>query len=302
MSESASALTEGRTRLWRPAPLLPKEDERDGALVFVVAVLCFLACVAALAALAADRAATGWRGELSGEVLVQARPGPTETPALAAERAAAALAGVPGVVQVQGLERAEAEALLEPWLGRGGLEDLPVPQLVVVELDPDAPAQRGALDAALRADGVDAVIHDYEAYLGDVRRAGAVARAGAVGTAALIACAAAAVIAFATKAGMAARREVVEVLHLSGAEDAMLARLFQARFAKLAAVAGVLGAGGAALIAAALRAASGSGGFLPILPLDWSDLPWLLLCPVAAALIAALSARRTAMELLASFE
>ena len=299
---SESSLTEARARLWRPAPLLPKEDERDGALVFVVAVLCFLACAAALAALAADRAATGWRGELSGEVLVQARPGPNETPALAAERAAAALAGVPGVTEVVGLSRAEAEALLEPWLGRGGLEDLPVPQLVVVELDPEAPAKRGALDAALRADGVDAVIHDYEAYLGDVRRAGTLARAGAVGTAALIACAAAAVIAFATRAGMAARREVVEVLHLSGAEDAMLARLFQARFAKLAGVAGVIGAGGAAVIAASLRAVSGSGGFLPILPVDWSDLPWLLLCPLLAALIAALSARRTAMELLSGFE
>jgi cell division transport system permease protein len=298
----SEGVNEARTRLWKPAPLLPKEDERDGALVFVVAVLCFLACAAALAALAADRAAVGWRGELSGEVLVQARPGPNETPALAAERASAALAGVPGVTEVVGLERAEAEALLEPWLGRGGLEDLPVPQLVVVELDKAAPAQRGALDQALKAGGVDAVIHDYDAYLGDVRRAGALARAGAVGTAALIACAAAAVIAFATKAGMAARREVVEVLHLSGAEDAMLARLFQARFAKLAAVAGVVGAGAAALIAAVLRAVSGSGGFLPILPVDWSDLPWLLLCPVLAALIAALSARRTAMELLASFE
>jgi cell division transport system permease protein len=212
------------------------------------------------------------------------------------------LAGVPGVTEVVGLERSEAEALLEPWLGRGGLEDLPVPHLVVVELDPKSPADRAALDAALRAEKVDAVIHDYEAYLGDVRRAGALARAGAVGTAALIAAAAAAVIAFATRAGMNARREVVEVLHLSGAEDAMLARLFQARFARLAALAGVIGAGAVAVIAGGLRAVSGSGGFLPILPVDWSDLPWLVLCPVFAALIAAVSARRTAMDLLTGFE
>lgn len=299
---SETAITEARARLWKPAPLLPREDERDGALVFVVAVLCFLACAAALASLAADRAARGWRSELSGEVLVQARPGPTETSGQAAERTAAALAGVKGVVQTEGLSRAEAEALLEPWLGRGGLEDLPVPQLVVVELDPDAPADRGALEAALAEDGVDAVIHDYDAYLKDVRRAGSMARVGAVGTALLIICAAAAVIAFATRAGMAARRDILEVLHLSGAEDSMLARLFQARFAKLAALAGVLGAGSAALIAAALRAAGGAEGFLPILPIDYVDLLWLSLCPVLAALIAAASARRTAMELLAGVE
>ena len=28
---------------WKPAPLLPKADTRDGALLFVVAVLVFLA-------------------------------------------------------------------------------------------------------------------------------------------------------------------------------------------------------------------------------------------------------------------
>ena len=40
---------------WRPGPLLPPRDARDGALVFVVAVLCFLACLTAFAALAAGK-------------------------------------------------------------------------------------------------------------------------------------------------------------------------------------------------------------------------------------------------------
>jgi cell division transport system permease protein len=298
---SDQALDPGRRR-WRPAPLLPKEDERDGALVFVVAVLCFLACAAALAALAADRAASGWRGELAGEVLVQARPLPDETSAAAAARAAAVLAGVPGVVQTEALPQSAAEDLLEPWLGAGAMEDLPVPHLVIVELDPTGPADPGMLGAALKAAGVDAVVHDYDAYLEEVRRAGTVARVGAMGVAALIATAAGAVIAFATRAGMAARRDVLEVLHLTGAEDRMLARLFQARFARLAFAAGVLGAGSAALVAAVLRGLGGAEGFLPILPVEWADLPWLALCPIGAAAIAAITAHRTAMDLLLSFE
>jgi cell division transport system permease protein len=287
---------------WKPAPLLPKEDERDNALVFVVAVLCFLACAAALAALAADRAAQGWRGELSGEVLVQARPKPDETSAAAAQRATEALAGVEGVEQVEGLPPRAAEELLEPWLGKGGMEDLPVPHLVIVELTAEKPAPPERLSAALREAGVEATVHDYDAYLLEVRRAGQVARVAAVGVAALIATAAGAVIAFATRAGMAARRDVLEVLHLSGAEDRMLARLFQARFAKQAVVAGLLGAGSASLVAAVVRALGGSEGFLPILPVEWSDLPWLAICPVIAACLAALTARRTAMELLEELE
>ncbi|HWW25931.1 MAG TPA: ABC transporter permease, partial [Caulobacter sp.] len=33
---------------WKPGQLLPPRDARDGSLVFVVAVLCFLACLTAL--------------------------------------------------------------------------------------------------------------------------------------------------------------------------------------------------------------------------------------------------------------
>ncbi|MBN9320483.1 MAG: ABC transporter permease, partial [Caulobacterales bacterium] len=36
---------------WRPGPLLPPRDARDGSLVFVTATLCFLACLTAIAAL-----------------------------------------------------------------------------------------------------------------------------------------------------------------------------------------------------------------------------------------------------------
>ena len=45
---------------WRPAPFLPERESRDAALIFVVAVLCFLACLTAMGVIAADRAARGW--------------------------------------------------------------------------------------------------------------------------------------------------------------------------------------------------------------------------------------------------
>ena len=51
---------------WRPAPFLPEKEARDGALIFVVAVLCFLACLTAMGVLSADRAARGWTGQLTG--------------------------------------------------------------------------------------------------------------------------------------------------------------------------------------------------------------------------------------------
>jgi cell division transport system permease protein len=281
------------------APLLPAGDARDGSLVFVVAVLCFMACLAVVAALGANRAAHGWRTQLTGSATVLVRPTGVETADAAAARAAAALSEIKGVSEAQTLEKEKAEALLEPWLGRDGvLDDLPVPRLVTVDLDPKAPATAQAMDKALRAAGVDATVDDHSLWLKDVLRAGAIARWTAMGVAALVAAAAAAVIAFATRAGLAARRDLIGVLHLTGAEDRFIAGLFQARFARMAALAGLLGAAGAAIIAAGLRVYGGGEGLTPVLPLAWIDLAALLPCPLIAAVIAALAARATAMSLL----
>jgi len=284
----------------KPAPLLPPEDARDGALVFVVAVLCFLACIAVVAALGANRAANGWRTQLTGSATVIVRPSASETADAAAERAAEALSAIrPGVAEADVLEKEKAQALLAPWLGTGDvLEDLPVPRLVSVDLDPKAPASVSAMDKALKAAGVDATIDDHSLWLKDVLRAGLMARIAALGAAALITAAAAAVIAFATRAGLAARRDLVNVLHFAGAEDRFIAGLFQVRFARMAALAGLLGAGAAAMIATAARVLGGGAGLTPVLPLAWSDLLVLPACPLIAGLVAALAARLTALALL----
>lgn len=288
----------------RAAPLLPPEDAQDGALSFVVTVLCLIACLTVVCALAANRAAQGWRAQLGDSATVLVRPRGDETADGAAARAAEALAGVKGVAEADALEPEKAKALLRPWLGddNGVLDDLPIPRLVSVDLDPKAPASAQALEQALKAADVDATLDDHSLWLKDVIRAGALARAAALGVAALMAAAAAAVIVFATRAGLAARRDLVDVLHLSGAEDRFIAALFQRRFARLAALAGLFGAGLAAMIAAAARVFGGGEGLTPVLPLAWSDLLPLALCPLIAAGVAAAAAWATAMGLLKEME
>lgn len=283
---------------WRPAPFLPETDSRDGSLTFVVAVLCFLACLTLLALLAADRAAGDWTDQLEGQATVIVRPKANETPDGAAARAAETLAGVAGVAEARALEREKAEALVAPWLGDADLSDLPVPRLVAVQLTRESPATAKALDQALKAQGLDAVVDDHSVWMADIQRAAQMARWAGLGVFGLISIAAAAVVAFATRAGLAARREVVEVLHLSGAEDGFIAGLFQVRFARMAATAGLFGAGGAAIMGALLRLAGGGQGLTPVLPIAWSDLLFVLPAPLAAGAVAAVAARLTAQALI----
>jgi len=284
---------------WKPAPLLPGADLRDAALTFVIATLVFLASITALGALAADRAAGGWSDHLRGSATVVVRPKGIESVDTAAARAAEALSEVEGVTEARALEKEQAEALLKPWIGADVLmEDLPVPRLVTVELDHKTPPDNAKLEAALTEAGVDATLDDHGLWIADIERAAGLARWAALAVFALIAAAAAGVIGFATRAGLAAHHDTIEVLHLYGARHAFIARLFVVRFARIAAVAGLFGAGAAAIIGALARLAGGGAGLTPVLPVAWLDLAWLAAAPVLAAGVAALAAWRTAEGLL----
>nr|WP_314428548.1 ABC transporter permease [uncultured Brevundimonas sp.] len=282
--------------LFRPGPgLLSREAGGERWLMVVVAVLCFLASITAVGALAADRAAHGWARQLRAEATVQVRPRVDETGPTAAARAAETLAGVKGVAEAEAMDRKAAERLLRPWVGEAALPDLPLPYLVTVRLDPNNPASAPTLSRALAEAGLDATVDDHSLWRGEVERSAGVITALAGAAFLLIAAATAAVIAYATRAGMAAQASVIETLSLNGASDGYVAGLFQRRFGGLAAQAGAMGAGVAALLLALLRLIGGEGGLTPALPLAFSDLLILIACPLLAFGVALLAARFTAL-------
>jgi cell division transport system permease protein len=295
------ARTAAPIEIERPGPLLPKEGRQDRALGLVIAVLCALACLAVIVALAADRATSDWTQALGASATVQVRPRAGQTPSEAADKAAEALAGVKGVAEARALDRAAAEKLIEPWFGPGGVpEDLPLPRLVTVDLDPKAPPTAAQLNQALTAAGVDAALDDHSRWMADVKRAGGLVRGVAALAVLVFGLAAGALVVFATRATLEARREVVEVLHLAGAEDRFLSGLVQRRFAWLAGQAGLIGAASAAGLAALAKAAGGADGLTPVLPLAWSDLLAVVPAPLLCAGLAAVAVRRTAMSILRS--
>jgi cell division transport system permease protein len=97
---------------------------------------------------------------------------------------------------------------------------------------------------------------------------------------ALVAGVAAAVVAVATRAGLAARRDAVEVLHGLGARDADIAGRFARRLGLLAAGGALIGAAAAvpALVLLADLAAPWIAG--DAAPNAWAMLPWPALAAV----------------------
>ncbi|UQV19850.1 ABC transporter permease [Brevundimonas albigilva] len=280
--------------------MLPPAAAGEPWLMTVIAVLCFLACLAAVAGAAADRAAQGWARQLGAEATVQVRPRVGESGATAAARAAETLAGVDGVEEAAALDRKAAEDLLRPWLGDAVLPDLPLPFLVAVRLNPEAPASALTLSRALAEAGLDASVDDHSLWRGEVERSARLIALLAAAAFLAIALAAGAAIAYATRAGLAAGRSTIETLSLNGATDARIAGLFMRRFGLMALAAGAIGAAAAGLLVIFLRFLGGSEGLTQALPLAWSDLLLLSPCPLLAATVAVLAARFAALKVLGS--
>ena len=156
----------------------------------------------------------------------------------------AALRGTPGVAGARALEAAELEGLLRPWLGGGGDRlALPLPAVIEVRLaDRAAPA---GLAERLEAVAPGTLVEGHEAWMA---RLGALARSvqACAGLAtAVVAGVSAAVVAAAVRAGLAARRDAIEVVHGLGATDAYIAGRFARRVTALAATGAALGAAAA---------------------------------------------------------
>ena len=284
-----------RVRPTRPeSGLLPRDAAGERWLGAVIAVLCFLACLAAVGAVAADRAAHGWARELRAEATIQVRPRVGESGDTAAARAAETLAGVNGVAEAAAMDRETAEALLRPWMGEAVLADLPLPYLVTVRLDRSAPASALTLGRALAEAGLDATVDDHSLWRGEVERSATLITILALAAFLTTAFAAGAAIIYAVRAGIQARRSVIETLSLSGATDASIAWLFQRRFALLALVAGAAGSAGAIALLGLLRVLGGAAGLTPALPVAWADILMLSPCPLVAATVALVAAQLSA--------
>lgn len=280
------------------SPLLPLEDAREAALFFVVSALCFLAALTALGAKSTYSAAQNWTAQIEGEMTIRLR----DTDRRGAEEARTLIGNIPGVETAQILTVEEMHALLAPQLGGSVPESIRLPLIIAIETAPGFPNLVETMETRLNDAGFSASVNDHAAWSGDVRRSLSLIRNVAFLTIALLSATAISVIAFATHAALLARKDIVDVLHLSGAHDRFIARLFQKRFWGLGLRAGAVGAvaalGGVALTLWIVRGQSETSGLLPQLALDGWDVAILLLTPFIAGLAARYAARLTVLTAL----
>jgi len=260
----------------------------DLLLPVLVAAMSFLAALTLGGTMAAAMLAAAWQGDAGSALTIQV-PAPEDAAAgggtSRVEAVLAAVARAPDVADAQLLSGAEVDRLLAPWLG-ADVSQLGLAVPAVISASWTGAGDPGGLASALALRAPGTLVSTGASWAARVSALARSLQACAAAVLLVVAAVAAAVVAVATRAGLAQRREAIEIVHGLGALDADIADRFAARSLSLAAA----GAAAGALLAlpalfwlASLAApfagpAPGAGGGLPASL--WMALPAL---PLAAA-------------------
>lgn len=280
--------------------ILPELRDSGGILPWVIAVMVYLSALAIAGGFGLRAATSGWTSDLSRRVTIQVSETETAVQSQKAEAIVARLKAEPTVKDARRLTDAELGALLDPWLGAGSVNaELPVPAMIDVTLKDDS-TDMAALGLKVKAISSTAIVDTHQQWLGQLslltRSINWIANLIVL----LVALATVALVAFGTQAGLAAHKPTIEILHLMGAEDSMIASEFQKRFL----IHGFLGGIGGLVLALVTifllgwLAQRAGQGFIASVSLSW--IAWLALAslPVLAAVLTMATARVTVLRAL----
>jgi cell division transport system permease protein len=228
--------------------IVPEQTVAGQALIIVVAIMSFLACITVGAVTLVGDAARDWQGDIARELTIQVRPIDKVDARAEAQKAAEIASATAGVKSARVLSDKEDAALLEPWLGAGlNVDDLPLPRLVVVELDDPGKVDLDALGEKLK-DVQGASLDDHRNWTGRLKTMAGVTVVIGVVVLGMVFLATALCVVFATRGAMAGNRDTVSVLHFVGAEDRFIVGEFQRHFLLLGLKGGLTGAAAACVL------------------------------------------------------
>ncbi|WP_019515380.1 cell division protein FtsX [Sphingomonas sp. Mn802worker] len=261
-------------------------------MIWVIAIMLFLTVLATAGGIGTARATQAVGVQLGGRATVQiAAADPARREVMAGE-VASLLAGVAGASHVRVVPRGEIARLLQPWLGGDADDvDLPIPVLVDVTLADAGVVQRVRSALAMlpgaRLDLHSQALAPVRGFLRTMSLLAALLVAMMLGATAFV-------VVLAARAGLEAHRGTIEVMHMLGATDVQVARLFQRRLSLDAALGAAVGGAVGLATVALLGAQAGALGseLLGAVTIGTTGWAVLVMLPFAFVALAATVARR----------
>ena len=284
---------------------LPLSDDSTTRLVpWIVGVMAYLAALALTAALTLSNVAREWSEGLEGSLTVQvpaAEADASQTTDAKIVAAVRVLLKTDGVDSARPITMAEIGKMLEPWLGSApATADLPLPRVIDVQLKPGAEIDFIALAERLENAVPGASLETHEKWRNTMLLLFRSIEAVAIVVILLIFAVALAAIILTTRSVLAVHHEIVELLHLIGAQDTYIAEQFQKHAFHLALKGSVGGTACALTTLIGIVQLTGDldASLLPPAALAYWHWPVLALLPAAEAYGAMFTARLTILHAL----
>jgi len=278
-------------------------DALSRFLPWLIAFMVYMAALAQAGLVSLDELARRWDTGMAATLTVQLPANPDASEAANArvlQRALNMLSETTGVVRTTVVSEQKVLQLLSPWLGVVQAVDVPLPRLIDVETNPDLKLDVRVLQQKLARTIEGAQVDDHGVWLARLIEMVRTLEALAAGVLALIVSAAMGTVIFTTRTGLTVHAEAIEVLHLTGAQDSYIAKQFAGRAWAMGFKGGLIGLVFAALTLFILSYVADrlQAGMLPELSLPIAGWVSLAVLPLAAGLVAGLTARFTVIRTL----
>ena len=275
---------------------LPKGKQGENLLPWVIAVMLFLTTLALVTSLALGTGLDKWSRGLTTSLSIQVVGPDVEKRTSNTEDALKMLRATPGIESANLLADAEILTLLSPWIGDIPTGNgLPIPSLIEVRLISPDSVNIPALKQRLSALSPDIRLDDHQAWMVQIFKLASTVRWVLAAVVFMIILSTISIVIFGCRAGLATHRDSIEIMHMLGAEDNIIAKAFDERYMLHGLKGGAIGTAIAAFVMYMLSnliESLGEGLISALIP-AFSSLWWLLALPFLTCLITMLTARFT---------
>jgi cell division transport system permease protein len=275
---------------------LPDGKQGDGLLPWVIAVMLFLTTLALVSAVTLGNGLDNWSRGLTTSLSVQVISADPDDRAQKTDQALKMLRATPGIEFAGNVTDAEVMELLSPWLGELPSDSgLPIPTLIEIRLISPDSVNIPALKQRLTSISPDIRLDDHQAWMIQIFKLATSIRWILAIVVFMIILSTISIVIFGCRAGLATHKESIEIMHMLGAEDNLIAKAFDERYMLHGLKGGIAGTLIAAITLYALSnivASLGAGLISAIIPQS-ASLWWLLILPLATCLMTMFTARFT---------
>lgn len=238
-----------RAEFAQQTPIVPPANLSSKALMVVVIIMSFLACLTLGFVTLIQDASKSWQSQIAGEITIQIKPVDGRNMEDDLNLARDIALAFDGMEDATIVNRDDSQELLEPWLGDDfSLEELPIPRLLIVEIDRNNPPDFDNVRANLYAEIPNSYLDDHRTWAARLVNMAQDTVLIGISILCLVLIATTLTVVFATRGAMSVNNDVIEVLHFIGAEASFVAGQFQRHFLMTGFYGGAIGGALAAFV------------------------------------------------------